>query len=67
MDENGDGGISFDEWLTFSLQHIIAKAGYVVVDNQQGFESRSDRTKPDSIWKKRIKHFREISDPDTGV
>jgi Ca2+-binding EF-hand superfamily protein len=25
MDENGDGGISFDEWLTFSLQHIIAK------------------------------------------
>jgi len=25
MDENGDGSISFDEWLTFSLNHIIAK------------------------------------------
>merc|ERR1712200_11023 len=25
MDENGDGSISFDEWLAFSLEHIIAK------------------------------------------
>ena len=25
MDENGDGSISFDEWLAFSLEHIVAK------------------------------------------
>jgi hypothetical protein len=25
MDENGDGSISFDEWLSFSLAEIIAK------------------------------------------
>jgi len=25
MDENGDGAISFDEWLTFSLENIISK------------------------------------------
>jgi len=25
MDENGDGSISFDEWLSFSLEQIIAK------------------------------------------
>ncbi len=25
MDDNGDGSISFDEWLAFSLEHIIAK------------------------------------------
>ena len=25
MDDNGDGAISFDEWLAFSLEHIIAK------------------------------------------
>ena len=25
MDENGDGSISFDEWLSFSIAEIIAK------------------------------------------
>ena len=25
MDENGDGSISFDEWLSFSLAEIISK------------------------------------------
>ena len=25
MDANGDGAISFDEWLTFSMTNIIAK------------------------------------------
>jgi len=25
MDENGDGSISFDEWLTFSMENIISK------------------------------------------
>ena len=25
MDANGDGAISFDEWLSFSMTNIIAK------------------------------------------
>ena len=29
MDDNGDGSISFDEWLAFSLEHIIAKVNFM--------------------------------------
>ena len=31
MDENGDGSVSFDEWLRFSLAEIISKVLIILI------------------------------------
>ena len=33
MDQNGDGSVSFDEWLSFSLAEIISKVFILIIIN----------------------------------